>query len=1685
MIKRISIIIYFAIISISSFAQYANNWINYSQKYYKFPIVSDGVYRITYSDLANAGVNISAINSPKNYQIYGRGEEVAIYVHNENSGVFTSSDYIEFYAQKNDGWYDAELYKHPSYQPNTDYSFYTDTAYYYFTFNSSVANKRLQIVNDNNFAAYNVSDYFIYNSNQYFSQFYIEGEKATLGFSSAIEISDPHYVNGEGWYYYPISLGGSVTKSVSTKNVYQNGPIATAYYEIMGASNFAADDNPPNHHTRIEIANTVLDTLFYGYNRLVLSQNISNTDLGNSSTSFTFSSINDINSGADRFAFPYIKIKYAHTPALENKSEFYMDIADASGQSKSYFVFSDFNGGNNPFVYDLSNDKKIQVTKDNNNYKVLIPNGGANKKCVISNVSNIKSIGVMRPVSANAKFNNIITQNPTADYIIISNSSLMGVGTLATVNNYANYRNQKGQNTLVVDVEELYHQFAYGIRKNPMAVRNFVIAMGGTYGFDQFDGLFIVGKSYRASEYRKNATLFKGTIVPTFGSPPSDVLMVAGIVDNLYTPAIPIGRLSAKTLDHVDLYLDKIKLHEDQAQFPYDMWMKKILHFSGGSNSGEQHSISVYLNNYKDIAQDTFYGASVTTFSKTTTDPIQINLSDLIKYHVNNGVSLMTFFGHAAGVGFDISIDHPSEYDNYGKYPLLLANSCFAGDIFQNTQGSVNSAEEFVLIRDKGMIGYIASVTSMRLSQLNLYSNDFYKSFSSKYYGEPIGKMLKKVITSIQAPEGKYMEVCLEMTLHGDPLIKFRTADKPDFAVKQSSVFYSPEIVSTAIDSFDYNLVIKNIGRAVNDSIIIEVSRTYAKGDSIDRYAMKVPSPKNTDTITLRMPVNRAFGIGDNIVSANVDAYSNVDESDEGNNIVVSKLNIKAADLSPVYPPRFSIVSSSNVTLKASTFYPFTPLLDYVFEIDTSVYFNSPLKLSHKIASTGGVIEWSSSLTLTDNTVYYWRVSLDSNAQHDFNWRNSSFEYVDGKSGWSQAHFMQFEDNNYQFTRFIENDRTFKFVDDINIISAQTGTYPTIPWTEVFLKFNQSIVNTWACMPTNTTGILQFHIINPVNGEQWKSENLGGAYGPYDNLHCKSYKIPHLDYPTQDANIWAGVGLVKDTVWFRRVANLIASVPDGYKVMVMSVNNPHTNTWPEYLYKAFDSIGSNYIRNYPNKMPFIIYGTKGILGGANEISGIDDSSIILFKDSLKTNWNEGFVESPVIGPSLKWSSLNWQQHSLDAISSDSVRLQLIGIKADGSNVVIIDGLDPSVSEVLLLNDIMPSTTYPYCKLKAIMKDDINRTPVFMDSWRIYYKPAAEVAIDPISHFEFHSDTLMQGDSLSLHLAYRNIGDVDMDSLLVRTWIKDAHGIIIPLVDRKLRPITKNSILIDTFQVATMNLLGQCFLFVEINPINNSTGAYDQLEISHDNNTGDIPFFVKRDNENPLLDVTFDGIHILNGDIVSARPEVRITLRDESKFKAINDTTMFRVRVKAKGEDDYSNVNFSDISNVLEFIPAQLPDNSAEVVYRPELADGEYNLLIYANDASRNKSGDNGYKIDFTVVNKSTITQMMNWPNPFSDRTHFVFTLTGASLPDYLKIQIMTITGKIVREIDMNELGPLHIGRNITEYAWDGRDEYGDQLANGVYLYRVITRISGESIELRESGADKYFKKNFGKMYLMR
>jgi flagellar hook assembly protein FlgD len=114
-----------------------------------------------------------------------------------------------------------------------------------------------------------------------------------------------------------------------------------------------------------------------------------------------------------------------------------------------------------------------------------------------------------------------------------------------------------------------------------------------------------------------------------------------------------------------------------------------------------------------------------------------------------------------------------------------------------------------------------------------------------------------------------------------------------------------------------------------------------------------------------------------------------------------------------------------------------------------------------------------------------------------------------------------------------------------------------------------------------------------------------------------------------------------------------------------------------------------------------------------------------------------------------------------------------------------------------------------------------------------------------------------------------------------------------------------------------------------------------------------------------------------------------------------------------------------------------------------------------------------------------ISNVLNYPNPFSTSTQFVYTLTGHS-PEFFKLQIMTIAGRIVKEIDQSEMGELKVGTHRTDYTWDGTDEYGDRLANGIYLYRIVAEdANGQKYDTYNTAADSYFKNDFGKMVILR
>lgn len=1640
--------------------QYGNEWIDYEQHYFKLKIHKDGMYRIDYNTLNSAFLNngLSLTNvHPSWFQLFARGQQQYIYVKGEYEpdGIFDEDDYIEFYAIKNDGWYDEGFFKNGEVQANPNVSLINDTATYFLTWSSSAGNNRMTVETDVNFSGYTASPYFYAKVRKDYANAYFFGATDNDG------ITAPEYTSCEGWFDGGISLGQSKSYNLSCPNRYNTSESAQISLLMLGQSN-------PPHHLRLTYLDQVFDTVFNGFRQIPYSNTMPNNQIGSDQINFSLASVDDLNSDADRSTVSYMEIKYPHTFNLENKQEFKLFIPNST-DDKSYIEITNFNinTGEELVFYDLTNHRRIQVVNDNTIIKALIPNSGSEKECYICGESYVNAVEELLPLHSNStQFNDFKSLYSQSTYFMLTNKLLYDEAFA-----YQSYRNSTMFETALIDVSELYEQFAYGINLHPLAIKSFI-----NYAYQEFDSLpqyvFLIGKGYPSYYSRYNSSNFGINLVPGFGYPPCDNLFASGLMDNTYDPKVAIGRLAAQNEEHVELYLNKMMEYE-MSQSNAEEWMKNVLHFGGGSDVYQQSQFSGYLKNYENIIEDTLFGGYVRTFLKTSPDPIQFNQSDSLKNIINNGVSIMTFFGHAAGIGFDQSIDDINNYNNQGKYPFLVANSCWAGDIFNTTE---TTSENFVLVADKGMIGFLASITVSLPSPLNFYSEQFYRNAAYKNYGNSVGLSIMKTMKYLQQqyPGNENVKRTAQlMTLHGDPALKINSHSAPDFVVEDNSVYFNPLEISTEVDSFVVNIEIVNIGRAVGGEFTVKCERIFPDGTS-EVFLRDMVAVKYKDTLQIKMPINREKGVGLNQMSIDIDYNDIFQELSENNNFVSVNFVIKSADVIPVYPYEYAIVPQSNFQLMASSADPFSEGKDYIFQIDTTDAFNSPLLVEQKVTNVFGLISCNPSTSFLQNKVYYWRVRLDSAFSTNPVWRSSSFQYVPNKEGWAQSHFYQFAKDDYQYVNYNRESRSFDFVNNMMVITSQNGY--NVDLNSIWYRVNSTLYEYRSCAAEISDGGMKISVFNPVSGKPWVSPYPGASgAGIYGNFHCYERPSYEFEFATNASNN----PLVSTEEWLQRIENFIDTIPDGHLVFVMSYLNVHTENYPESLFQAFEKLGSNYIRSIGNGNCMILFGEKQEMphpGAAHEEIGNENGVLINLTDSFSTNWNEGFVATPLIGPASQWQTATW---SVKAENTDSVRLSIIGVSIDGNSDTLFSNISTNTKTVDLSN--ISSQSYPYLKLMVYMSDDSLHTPAQMKEWQVFYQGIPESAIDPASAFYFHKDTLMEGDNVKFSTAIRNISSYDMDSLLVKYWIIDKNRTMHSIDYSRSKPLLAKQVFIDTIEASTKGLAGVNSLWIEVNPNN------DQLEQYHFNNIGELFFTVEQDKTNPLLDVTFDGIHILNGDIVSAKPQIQISLKDENLYLPMNDTSLLRVFIKSPTNETAKEIYFYENGiETMRFYTSDEHSKACKIEYDAEFPeDGIYELLVQAKDPTGNLSGSNDYKIAFEVINKSSITKLMNWPNPFSNATHFVFTLTGSELPDFFNIQIITVTGKLVKEIGLDELGPIHIGRNITQYAWDGTDDYGDPLANGVYLYRVITKINGSKIENRSSGADKYFTKEFGKMYLMR
>ncbi|PKP16090.1 MAG: peptidase C25, partial [Bacteroidetes bacterium HGW-Bacteroidetes-23] len=202
-----------------------------------------------------------------------------------------------------------------------------------------------------------------------------------------------------------------------------------------------------------------------------------------------------------------------------------------------------------------------------------------------------------------------------------------------------------------------------------------------------------------------------------------------------------------------------------------------------------------------------------------------------------------------------------------------------------------------------------------------------------------------------------------------------------------------------------------------------------------------------------------------------------------------------------------------------------------------------------------------------------------------------------------------------------------------------------------------------------------------------------------------------------------------------------------------------------------------------------------------------------------------------------------------------------------------------------------------------------------------------------------------------------------------------------------------------------------------------------------------------DNIGPRVRLYMNDESFISGGITNASPIFLAFLEDEN---GINTASGIGHDIVAILDGDENNPYILN-----DYYETELNDYTKGKVRFPfrDLAPGLHTITFRAWDVYNNPVSA---EIQFIVVGDETIslTNVLNYPNPFVSYTQFWFSHNRPFEPLDVQVQVFTITGKIVKTINQVINTEGFLSREIT---WDGRDDFGDKIGKGVYVYKLTVK----------------------------
>jgi len=228
---------------------------------------------------------------------------------------------------------------------------------------------------------------------------------------------------------------------------------------------------------------------------------------------------------------------------------------------------------------------------------------------------------------------------------------------------------------------------------------------------------------------------------------------------------------------------------------------------------------------------------------------------------------------------------------------------------------------------------------------------------------------------------------------------------------------------------------------------------------------------------------------------------------------------------------------------------------------------------------------------------------------------------------------------------------------------------------------------------------------------------------------------------------------------------------------------------------------------------------------------------------------------------------------------------------------------------------------------------------------------------------------------------------------------------------------------------------------------NNAQLEDQTGFSEEIRIGGLNENAPADNIGPTINLFMNDESFVSGGITNNSPILLAKLQDEN---GINTASGIGHDIIAILDGDESNPIVLN-----EFYQAEVDDFTRGLTSYSlrDLEKGLHTLTLKAWDVYNNSSTAD---IQFIVTGNDEleINRVLNYPNPFVNYTEFWFNHNRPFEPLEVQVQVFTVTGKVVWTKNQTITTDGFLSRDI---VWDGRDDFGDRIGKGVYVYKITVK----------------------------